>query len=668
MTMGPMGVPKWRRPLAEEPAHGLLLHLVELNGYSSVKTVAECLGVRMSDLRSGRQTALTTFARAIRCPQTLLACDSPIELPKDARAERTYGNARARNTTAMSIRGVPVGADQFDRTKRKICPACLEESRHHRFWWDLVAVTVCARHKLRLVDRCGCGSEARLTWKDSDIFYCGDCSRDVPMARQLADPGTLAAEMVLLKRFGVTDAPPCPVLDGMSFYDTDDTMERVGAASIGGLKEKWQSARSLGVAPEVVRARGFSILSAGRLADLLDALLAEFKIKRPDVEPALTTAYGWLYHWLNAKGGRAFSEILFEAFVAHARDNFHVNGRIGLDASILPATYTLEKASKECDIGRETMRKLGVKLGMVSPSGIEGHVIAFDGPAVRTLAEDLRKSVDFTGAKAILSIHGTVLHGLLSFGLVAPLFGGREWRQQYAFRIRDLDDFIRKVWADAPMVAKIPEDLMSASMARERLNMSGGYFLKLVLDGKTKTAARLSGAAGVSGVLVRESELRQALMDLIGVEDLPIPLAAVVLTTTNPVVKRLLARGLLRNSRKDNGSLVTAASLAEFCRKYIGLTELVKICGRPIMRVRPCLAFMGIEQIPALSKCSFHGVSRPEIEMRIDEFRSQVLNDLRVVKAARRAAADGDTREGRRRLRRRLAYARPPVRPEQFGD
>ena len=31
--------------------------------------------------------------------------------------------------------------------------------------------------------------------------------------------------------------------------------------------------------------------------------------------------------------------------------------------------------------------------------------------------------------------------------------------------------------------------------------------------------------------------------------------------------------------------------------------------------------------------------------MRIDEFRSQVLNDLRVVKAARRAAADGDTQK-----------------------
>ena len=417
--------------------------------------------------------------------------------------------------------------------------------------------------------------------------------RDVPMARQLADLGTLAAEMVLLKRFGVTDAPPCPVLDGMSFYDTDDTMERVGAASIGGLKEKWQSARSLGVAPEVVRARGFSILSAGRLADLLDALLAEFKIKRPDVEPALTTAYGWLYHWLNAKGGRAFSEILFEAFVAHARDNFHVNGRIGLDASILPATYTLEKASKECDIGRDDAQtRRETRDGQPQRHRRTCHRVR------RARRQDAggrspeKRRFHWRKGDPQHPWHGAARAAFLRAGR-APV---RRPRMEAAVCLPDpdLDDFIRKVWADAPMVAKIPEDLMSASMARERLNMSGGYFLKLVLDGKTKTAARLSGAAGVSGVLVRESELRQGLMDLIGVEDLPIPLAAVVLTTTNPVVKRLLARGLLRNSRKDNGSLVTAASLAEFCRKYIGLTELVKICGRPIMRVRPCLAFMGI--------------------------------------------------------------------------
>jgi len=66
--------------------------------------------------------------------------------------------------------------------------------------------------------------------------------------------------------------------------------------------------------------------------------------------------------------------------------------------------------------------------------------------------------------------------------------------------------------------------------------MSGGFFLKLILDGRLKTAARLSGAVGVSGVLVRESELRRAFIDLVGVADLPTPLAAVALTTTSLAV------------------------------------------------------------------------------------------------------------------------------------
>ena len=106
----------------------------------------------------------------------------PAELPMERRVERSFDNSRARNTTSITIRGVPIGVDQVDRRRRKVCPACLEESRHHRFWWDFVAVTTCPRHKLRLVDRCGCGSDTLLTWKDANLFYCGDCSRNVPLA------------------------------------------------------------------------------------------------------------------------------------------------------------------------------------------------------------------------------------------------------------------------------------------------------------------------------------------------------------------------------------------------------------------------------------------------------------------------------------------------------
>jgi hypothetical protein len=629
MASGAIGIPKWRRPEAEEPAHGLLLHLVELNGYSSVKTVAECLGVRMSDLRSGKQSAIATFAKAIRCPQEILEHDSPIELARNARAERTFENDRAHNTVAMSLRGVPIGSEQFDRTKRKVCPACLGESRHHRFWWDFVAVTSCPRHKLCLVDRCGCGSDTQLTWKDSELFYCGECSRDVPVARKHANPDVVAAETALLKRFGVVAAPPCPVLDGMSFYDAVDTMERVGAAEIGGLKAKWQSANSLGLDPATARARGFSIISTGGLTALLDGLLAEFREKNPGIEPALTTAYGWFFHWFNLKGGRRFSEILSDAFVAHAHDNFHLNGRIGSRLSESPATYTLEKAAKECGIGRETMRKLGVKLGMIRPSGIEGHVLAFDGPAVRALAQDLRNSADLATTQAILGVHRTVLHGLVSSGLIAPLFGGREWRQQYAFRRSDLDAFIERIHGNSPAIGAPGEGQMSALDARRSFNLSGALFLRLIADGHVKVEAHLKTAPGVAGAVVDGQELRTALVLMAAREDVPVPVAALALNTTNPIVRKLVEKRFLDSASTDGQAMVTAKSFARFRCEFIGIQEIAMTLGCDVERVEARAAMLGIRPRPAVGRCGFHGFSRAQIDAKLPELKALLGADLR---------------------------------------
>ncbi|MGC0322524.1 hypothetical protein ABIG06_003153 [Bradyrhizobium sp. USDA 326] len=636
MAFGTTGVPRWRRPEAEEPAHGLLLHLVELNGYSSVKTVAECLGVRMSDLRSGKRKAMATFAKAIRCPQDILEADSPVELPQNARAERTFGNAQARNTVAMSLRGIHIGADQFDRTKRKLCPACLEEGRHHRFWWDFIAVTTCPRHKLSLIDRCGCGSDTQLTWRDSELFYCGECSRNVPVERKPADPDVSAADAALLKRFGITEAPPCPVLDAMSFYDAIDTMERVGAAALGGLKPKWQSAGTLGLDPATVRARGFSILSTGGLAAVLDGLVAEFRKTNPDTEPALTTAYGWLYHWLNLKGGRAFSEILFEAFVTHAHENFHLNGRIALDASVLPGTYTLAKAAKECGIGRETMRKLGVKLAMIRPSGIEGHVLAFDGPAVRSLAEDLRSSVDFEGALSILGIDRVVLHSLISAGLISPMFGGREWRQQYAFRRSDLDAFIGRILGEAPLVDAPPESLMTAVDARQSFNLSGAMFFRLIAQNHVKVAARLREATGVAGAMVQREELRTTLVRTARREDVPVPVAALALATTNPVVRKLIEKRFLYTSKTNGQAMVTAKSFARFRQKFIGIQEVATTLGCDVERVEARAAKLGIRVKPSASRCGFHGFSREQVDAKLPQLRALVGSDLRFSAPAER--------------------------------
>ncbi|MDA9519830.1 hypothetical protein XI06_05525 [Bradyrhizobium sp. CCBAU 11434] len=629
------GVPRWRRPETEEPAHGLFLHLVELNGYSSVDLVAECLGVAVPSLRSGKRSALTAFAQAIRCPIDLLALNSPVELPREQRTERKYNSG----SVSMTMRGVAIGTLELNRKHRRVCPACLSEARHHRFWWDLDAITTCPRHKLRLLDRCGCGNEDRLTWKDTRIFYCARCSRDLPAQSETADPGVLSAEMQLLKRFGVIEAPPCAGLDGLSYCDAVDMMQRVGAAKLGGFSTKWQSAASLALDPALVRARGYEIIASGEFTSLFDELLAGFKRAKPDIEPGFTTAYGWFYHWFNLRGGRRFSEFLSDALIAHARANFHIIGSVatGLtDDGGLPATYTLEQAARVCGISKTSMRKFGVQMGKIRKEARSGRVLVFEGDALRLLAKDLREGMDKNGVMEQLGVDLRVTEELLLAGLITPLFKDRRWRNSFVFRRRELDDLIRKICGDSPLVHDIPDGMISASKARRSLNMSGGFFLKLIADGRVKAVARLSGSVGVSGALVDENELRLAVMNLVGSMDLPITLAAAVLTTTNRVVKALLARGLLRSRQTKGGQLVAAASLAEFRKKYIGVTELAKLGNCRIERVRRCLTFMRIKPISALVRCSFPGVSRPEIENRLGEFRSLLVSGLRSVKVTSR--------------------------------
>lgn len=158
MSEALMGVPRWRWPLAEEPAHGLLLHLAELNGYTSMKVVAACFGLHHGKLKIGDRQSLSNVASLIRCPLETFV-DSPIELVGDDRFERRRHNAKAHYTAGATIRGVAISADNLSRTERRACPACLQESRHHRFWWDLRAVTTCPRHRLKLANGCACGSE-----------------------------------------------------------------------------------------------------------------------------------------------------------------------------------------------------------------------------------------------------------------------------------------------------------------------------------------------------------------------------------------------------------------------------------------------------------------------------------------------------------------------------
>jgi hypothetical protein len=64
---------------------------------------------------------------------------------------------------------------------RMVCPLCLEEAPYYRAWWDLVPVSVCVTHAVRLIWSCPtCGENLR--WNGRYLTAC-KCGSDLRASR-----------------------------------------------------------------------------------------------------------------------------------------------------------------------------------------------------------------------------------------------------------------------------------------------------------------------------------------------------------------------------------------------------------------------------------------------------------------------------------------------------
>lgn len=61
--------------------------------------------------------------------------------------------------------------DRRGAADRRVCPACLFESAHHRAMWDLRYVAVCPVHGCELLDVCP-SCEEPLKWRGADLARC----------------------------------------------------------------------------------------------------------------------------------------------------------------------------------------------------------------------------------------------------------------------------------------------------------------------------------------------------------------------------------------------------------------------------------------------------------------------------------------------------------------
>jgi hypothetical protein len=112
-------------------------------------------------------------------------------------------------------------------------------------------------------------------------------------------------------------------------------------------------------------------------------------------------------------------------------------------------------------------------------------------------------------------------------------------------------------------------------------------------------------------------------------EDVPVPVAALALATTNPVVRNLVEKRFLYTAKSDGQTMVTAKSFARFRKEFIGIQEVATLLGCKPQRVEARAAKLNIRLKPAASRCGFHGFSRAQIDAKLPELKALLGSDLR---------------------------------------
>lgn len=487
-----LGIPRWDQPQPEEHPAGLMLRLAQLNRFASVATVERETGILMSEIKVGR--SLDRLARLVGAEEARLAADAFV-----------HGIG-----AKVTVRGQQISLKRdLSRTRRRVCPACLAAEPHARFWWDLSFVASCPRHGCMLEDRCDCASRTPLSWRDGRVGACRACETgDLARARpRPASPSMLAVDGYLLGRLGVVQSTPDALLDALPLAEAIDLLERVGALSLGGYSVRWHNERTLGVTWNDLLAEGYSVVIDGGLSDALTRAFDEGAAA--GAGPTLTTAYGWFYHWLNGKGGPAFSADLFRMVLDHAEARFVVDKRAR--AAVLPPTQTctLVEAAARCGVTQGVMRDILEQKGLLDRPKERGRPFRIPEAEVVAIAEVLKESVDARGAAVLLGTTVRVVTGLGALDLLKPyVTGGRRTKHAHIYLQADVQAVLDRLATGLPPRLCTEEDETTLTAAAHAYAVPLAVLCREALEGRLGLWGRLATGGGLPALIVQRSEVR----------------------------------------------------------------------------------------------------------------------------------------------------------------
>ncbi|WP_426434100.1 TniQ family protein [Bradyrhizobium genosp. P] len=443
-------LPRWITPAPFEPPHGCLLRLAECNGLRGTQEVRHFTGLNVGSIRTGKD--LEQLAAVLHCD-----------------VEELRANATIHKNNARAVVGFHVLRPDADLTRlsvRRVCPACLIESSHHRVWWDWSFVSTCPSHSCMLVDRCSCGNG--LSWADGSVTKCRECDEgDVrKIVIEPAHPRMTAPDRWAIDRFVGAGEFAIELLDGVPLGYAAELVKRIGTLDLFGYRATWPQ---LAGAEEIrnVRARGFELVASGTIEIALEHAYEGYQSISADPAPSLSRMYGWFYQWFQSNGGARLFHRMGERLLKHASSKIQVTRRAfhGLGR---PSTgpVTLSEAASMAKIRTGTMRKLLTIEGLIRSEQKKGVPVLVERAIAERVAWDIAESLTLSGLENHLGLGRKALLKLVRSGLIPTwVTGGFRGQHSYIFRKAEIAMWFEDLLGKPPTLEVPPADAVCVADA-----------------------------------------------------------------------------------------------------------------------------------------------------------------------------------------------------------
>lgn len=578
--------------IGESPA-SFLSRLALLHRAQSQNVFALDMGFELQAVIDGNATALTRLAKL-----------------SGASLEQLFDSAIVRKEDHYLYRGQTFARTSLRRARAMACPQCLADDMaggsdpwqaSGRSDWLFQHYRVCLKHCIELVEL-GDASDPMPT-HDFARRSASHIAGIPALARQANQSDPTKLERYLAARLGGDPGPEW--LDTLPCYVAWRTCEVIGAVDRNGRdapihdlsEEDWRHAGS----------RGYAIASGGpdRIREFLAGLWSTGTYAKLGAAGPQAW-FGQFFKWLYAMKGDPNYEPVQAVVIDFVTDT----APVGPDVKIFDKQVVQERrrhsvftAHRASGIHHKRLRRVLRASGVLPPDSdhLSDNVVTFPVAAGEPIMELLQNVITLKQAETYINAGRVHTKLLADHDVIQPVEGhDRLELGDQCYDRRQLDEFIRRLFANVVWVEEPEWPQMTIAAAAKRACCSAMEIVKLLLDYQLRWVGSWTATTGYQSILVDLVEIKRLTRGEYG-DNLTMRQAADLLGSTDRVVSALVENQLLVSESRISPInrcpyiAVPRKSAEGFKAQFASLHELARSRGKHMPILKRELAVRGVE-------------------------------------------------------------------------